>query len=193
MIKFTFDKNDQIFSDSRYCSNGNWICDLKKIPLGELLMDNIDIVCGQGNQMRLIDNNPIKQRNFSEVIPEYGEYEMRNSGFIFENPTNKVKYRLFMNAEKGLLSFINENYIKVFKDVKTESISTNGQGQMLQFRDEEEEFVFGIMPVDLESEVDKIFDLIQKARNRMWVISKTLKECAEIQKSEEESKEGSEE
>ena len=187
MIKFTFDKNDKVFSDGRFCSNGHWICDLKKIPLGELIMDNIDIVCGTGNQMKLIDNNPIQQRDFSEIIPEAGAYEMRNSGFIFENPSNKTKYRLFMNAERGLMSFVNENYIKIFNDVKTESITTNGQGEMLQFRDKEEEFVFGIMPVNLEAEVDGIFDLISRARlNRMWEIANTLEECIEEQKSDEE-------
>ena len=178
MIKFTFDKQDKIFSDGRFCSNGYWICDLEKIPLGELLMDNIDIVCGKGNQMRLIDNNPIQQRDFSSIIPETGAYEMRNSGFIFENPTNKAKYRLFMNVEKGLMSFVNESYIKIFNDVKTESITTNGQGEMLQFRDKEEEFVFGIMPMNLETEVDGIFDLISRARiNKMWEISKELENC----------------
>ena len=112
---------------------------------------------------------------------------MRNSGFIFENPSNKTKYRLFMNAERGLMSFVNENYIKIFNDVKTESITTNGQGEMLQFRDKEEEFVFGIMPVNLEAEVDGIFDLISRARlNRMWEIANTLEECIEEQKSDEE-------
>lgn len=196
MIKFTFDKNDKVFSDGRFCSNGHWICDLQKIPLGELLMDNIDIVCGTGNQMKLIDNNPIQQRDFTNVIPEVGVYEMRNSGFIFENPVNKCKYRLFMNVEQGLLSFVNENYIKIFNDVKTESITVNGQGEMLQFRDKGEEFVFGIMPMNLEAEVDSIFELISKARvKHMWEISNTLNDCIDEQNSEEDANDekGSEE
>lgn len=191
MIKFTFDKNDKVFSDGKFCSNGYWICDLTKIPLGELLMDNIDIVCGAGNQMKLIDNNPIQQRDFSKVIPLEGIHEMRNSGFIFENPTNKVKYRLFINVDQGLLSFVNENYIKIFKDVKTESVTTNGQGKMLQFRDKEEEFVFGIMPMNLEEEVDAIFQLISRVKiNRMWDISKNLEDCIDkINESEKDEDE----
>lgn len=196
MIKFTFDKNDKVFSDGRFCSNGHWICDLNKIPLGELLMGNIDIVCGTGNQMKLIDNNPIQQRNFSTVIPEFGAYEMRNSGFIFENPTNKGKYRLFMNIEQGLICFVNEAYIKIFNDVKTESITTNGQGQMLQFRDKEEEFVFGVMPVNLEAEVDSIFELISRQRlKHMWDISNELNNCIEEDAEDEnnEDNKGNEE
>lgn len=121
---------------------------------------------------------------------------MRNSGFIFENPVNKCKYRLFMNVEQGLLSFVNENYIKIFNDVKTESITVNGQGEMLQFRDKEEEFVFGIMPMNLEAEVDSIFELISKARvKHMWEISNTLNDCIDEQNSEEDANDekGSEE
>lgn len=173
MIKFTFDKKDKVFSDGRFCSNGYWLCDLTKIPLGELLMENIEIVCGEGNQLKLIENDPINQRNFTSIVPESGEYEMRNSGFIFENQGSK--YRLFINVEQGLMTFVNEAYIKIFSDTKTESITTNGQGQMLQFRDKEEQFVFGIMPVNLESELDSIFDLISRAKlNKIWEISNEL-------------------
>lgn len=60
--------------------------------------------------MKLIDNNPIQQRDFSKVIPLEGIHEMRNSGFIFENPTNKVKYRLFINVEQQLFVFGCWNY-----------------------------------------------------------------------------------
>lgn len=186
MIKFKFDKNDKVFSDGRFCSNGNWICDLEKIPLGELLMENIDIVCGQGNQLKLIENDPINQRDFTTIIPEFGENEMRNSGFLFEGSNGK--YRLFINIEKGLMSFVNESYIKIFSDVKTESITTNGQGKMLQFRDKEEEFVFGIMPVNLESELDGIFDLISRAKlNKIWEITNSLEEYIEPDENNDEA------
>lgn len=65
---------------------------------------------------------------------------------------------------------------------------------MLQFRDKEEEFVFGIMPMNLEEEVDAIFQLISRAKiNRMWDISKNLEDCIDkINESEKDEDDNSE-
>ncbi|MGN0193001.1 MAG: hypothetical protein ACI4CY_05710 [Candidatus Gastranaerophilaceae bacterium] len=157
MLKIAY--KGTMMSDGRFCSNGDWICDLDKIPLGELLKANIDIVCGKGNQLKLINDKPINRRDFSNVIPFEAEYKMMKTPIVLDI-SKKGKYRLYQNRENALLAFVNEGYEKIFSDVDIARVATEGQNKLICFYNSDDEFVYGIMPMDAKETLTAFADLI---------------------------------
>lgn len=163
MIKLKIKQDERYMSDGQCLSSGNWLVNLDKIPLGELLKEKMDIICGSGKQLSLFEDTEMINRDFSKLIPSEWQYELTYSEIIFDAVPLKEKYRLYADTSNGVFAWINDEYLKIFSDVKTvEKIVTKGQDQPVQFLDADNELIFLIMPCVSDGKLQELSELYSR-------------------------------
>ena len=165
MIKLKTEKNDRLTSDGQYLTNGCWIADLDKLPLGELFKDKLDIICGGSNQLSLdLDEPKEATRDYSSLIPTERNYELIENGIVYKH-NNGATYKLFLHQESGVMAWINQKYLGLFDDVKVTAAHTKGHMNIVEFVDEEDEFVFGVCPFNFEEQSNFLYEVFKKNVN----------------------------
>lgn len=135
-------KNTNLLADGQYLSNGDWIVDLDKIPLGGLLKEKMDIVRQDDKpQLQLF---PEEKRDFSKIIPRSFDHSLHLT------PLKYRSWTCLISKDANIVAWLESSYLKLFSDIDYETIYCNGNNQMVCFVDVEGDFLFGIMPITFQ-------------------------------------------